>query len=137
MAEEAKKPESKGTRRYGHPRKIMGKEVKETKSSSDKEPAPKSTGSDGPSSKGDTKESTPGAAPKADVMAGTDGISVQKLQSDEREQMAARHAKAVHQLHAAHAKEHEEMIKRHNKHFGAITDAAAPDGGSPIAAGGL
>jgi hypothetical protein len=135
MAEEEKK-QSKGQRRYAHGNKIVEKagkpnEKKETPDKGGSDKAAKDTQGT-PTSDTDVKESSPGSAPKADVMAGTDGIDIQSRHAGEREEMSARHAKAVHQLHMAHAKEHEAMIKRHAGDMRTSDILAAQgSGGSP------
>lgn len=115
MAEEKK---SKGARRYGNPPKIKDKgkpgeanaEAKE-KSSEGGDSKLAGKAGDAPSSSNKMDADNPGSAPKADVMAGTDGIAVRH--GAERDEMAARHAKEAHQMHDRHAKEHEAMIKKH------------------------
>lgn len=137
MAETEKK--SKGQKRYGNPPKIKDKgkpgEAKaEAKEKPDEGGDAKLAGKsdDAPSSSNKMDTDNPGSAPKADVMAGTDGISIQSRHADEREAMAARHAKAVHQMHLAHSKEHAEMIKRHAGDMRSNDIMAAPgSGGSP------
>lgn len=118
MAEEKKM--SKGQRRYAHSNKIGEKKKKPGEPNAEKKEA-SSEGADGKMMKKDAQgtptasekmsDSSPGAAPKADVMAGTDGIAVRH--GAERDEMAARHAKEAHQMHDRHAKEHEAMIKKH------------------------
>ncbi len=133
---EKEKPPSKGSARYGNPPKIKAKE------------APKATGSTGPSKQGEAKTDTPGAAPKADVMAGTDGIKTPEKtvsqgakelttrHSAEREEMSKRHAKEAHQLHSRHGSEHEAMIKKHKNDFGTIGGFPGDGGGDGGAGAG-
>lgn len=121
MAEEMKdgKPMSKGKRRYSNPPKIGEKKM----------PAPKDAQGT-PTADGEMKGKSEGAAPKTSEEAGTAGIPIETRHLGEREEMSKRHAKEVHQLHSRHADEHQSMIERHAKDFGAITDAAVPDGGA-------
>jgi hypothetical protein len=136
MAEEEKKSEkkSKGQSRYGNPPKIKDK----PKTEPAKAEASKEKPGDAPVEKTEPEKDNPGSAPKADVMAGTDGVDVQTRHASERDEMSKRHAKEVHQMHSRHADEHAAMIEKHKNDAGTIGgfpgDGGA--GGAGMAAGG-
>lgn|SRR5512135_811408 len=137
MAEAEKK--SKGAKRYGNPPKIKdkgkpGEANAEAKEKPDEGGDAKLAGKsdDAPSSSNKMDTDNPGSAPKPDVMAGTDGISIQARAENEREEMSKRHEKEMHQLHMRHSAEHSAMIKKHMGDMRSSDIMAAPgSGGSP------
>lgn len=119
MADEKK---SKGERRYAKPAKIAPKgDTSETQQgnkakaeSTAAEPKPQDTG-------------TTGQAPKPDVMAGTDGISINDRHAAERASMYASMEKEFHQMQGRHTKLHKDMATRHHDE---LSKLAATGGGA-------
>lgn len=74
---------------------------------------PKATGSTGSVSTEGATQSTPGAAPAADPMAGTDGIPVHERQATERQAMVDLHGSELKDMHKRHAGSLADMAARH------------------------
>ena len=74
---------------------------------------PKATGSTGSVTTEGATAATPGAAPKADPMAGTDGIPVHERQATERQSMVDLHAGEMKDMHKRHAGSLADMATRH------------------------
>lgn len=142
MAEEKK--ESKGQKRYGNPPKIKGKGKKpgeanaEAKEKSSEGGDSKLMGKDtqgAPTADAKLADASPGAAPEASPMSGTDGIPIQTRHANERDEMSKRHAKEVHQMHSRHADEHAAMIEKHKGDMGGAEMSSAEAGTGVATAG--
>lgn len=79
---------------------------------------PKTTGSTGPVTVEGATAETPGAAPKADVMAGTDGIPVGERHATERQAMFDGHASEMKDMHKRQQGALGEMAARHMAELG-------------------
>ncbi len=74
---------------------------------------PKANGSTGAVTTTGATDATPGAAPAADPMAGTDGIPVHERQGIERQAMVDLHAGEMKDMHKRHATSLADMAARH------------------------
>lgn len=81
---------------------------------------PKATPSTGEVSAEGATASTPGAAPKADPMAGTDGIPVHERHAAERTAMTDGHTKEMKDMHKRHQDALGEMSARHMGELGMV-----------------
>ena len=79
---------------------------------------PKGNGSTGSVSTEGATSATPGAAPKADPMAGTDGIPVHERQLSERQAMVDLHGNEMKDMHKRHAGSLTDMATRHLSELG-------------------
>lgn len=79
---------------------------------------PKANGSTGSVTTEGATASTPGAAPAADPMAGTDGIPVHERQMNERQSMVDLHANEMKDMHKRHAGSLADMATRHLAEIG-------------------
>lgn len=118
MAEEKKKPESKGSRRYGHGPKIDAVPKKGDAagegSGAPKEAAKEAEKTAGGESAEANMTSDPG--PEGAVAAGTEDIPVRH--GSEMKEMHARQRKEMVDMHARHRDEHSKLSKRHMAELG-------------------
>lgn len=120
MSEVQPKP-SRAKMRYSNPPKIKNKGGTESAPAGEK---PKSSPGDATVANAKPTGDTPGAAPAADVMAGTDGIDVTARHAQERDEMVARHSKELSDMHKRHQDDHSTIAARHLAEMGG---GGAPD----------